>query len=154
MSLGEGYELRHVRLNSFHPALHSGDGVALALQANTLAHDSSELPIRYPRRPTAVGAMKITAEAENFIVLKFRNKVRREVGTLYSVVCSHCDCKCTTNNVIAVLIRGKGLILSLRCAIFWVGSLFSLIQRYYFKQSRRKYGAGKRAIRMAPIHHY
>ena len=55
--------------------------------------------------------------------------------------------------VIAVLIR-KELILPLLCGIFLVESLSVLIQRYYFKYPRHKYGVGKRVFLMAPIHHH
>ena len=55
--------------------------------------------------------------------------------------------------VSAVLIR-KELILPLLCGVFLVESLSVLIQRYYFKYTRHKYGAGRRVFLMAPIHHH
>ena len=55
--------------------------------------------------------------------------------------------------VSAVLIR-KELILPLLCGIFFVESLSVLIQRNYFKYTKRKYGEGRRVFLMAPIHHH
>ncbi len=55
--------------------------------------------------------------------------------------------------VSAVLIR-KELVLPLLCGIFFVESLSVLIQRYYFKYTRHKYGEGRRVFRMTPIHHH
>ena len=55
--------------------------------------------------------------------------------------------------VSAVLIR-KELLLPLLCGIFFVESLSVLLQRYYFKYTRIKYGEGRRIFRMAPLHHH
>ena len=55
--------------------------------------------------------------------------------------------------VSAVLMR-KELILPLLCGIFFVESLSVLLQRFYFKYSRRKYGTGRRIWSMTPIHHH
>ena len=55
--------------------------------------------------------------------------------------------------VSAVLIR-KELLLPILCGIFLVESLSVLIQRYYFKYTRHKYGAGRRIFLMSPIHHH
>ena len=55
--------------------------------------------------------------------------------------------------VSAILIR-KELLLPVLCGIFLVESLSVLIQRYYFKYTRKKYGEGRRAFLMAPIHHH
>ena len=55
--------------------------------------------------------------------------------------------------VSAVLIR-KELLLPLLCGIFLVESLSVLMQRYYFKYTRIKFGEGRRIFRMAPLHHH
>lgn len=55
--------------------------------------------------------------------------------------------------VSAILIR-KELLLPLLCGIFFVESLSVLIQRGYFKYTRKKYGAGRRVWKMAPLHHH
>ena len=53
----------------------------------------------------------------------------------------------------AVLIR-KELLLPLLCGIFFVESLSVLLQRGYFKYTRKKYGQGRRIWSMTPIHHH
>ena len=55
--------------------------------------------------------------------------------------------------VSAVLIR-KELLLPLLCGIFLAESLSVLIQRYWFKYTRKKYGEGRRVFLMAPLHHH
>lgn len=55
--------------------------------------------------------------------------------------------------VCAVLIR-KELLLPVLCGIFFVESLSVLIQRFYFKYTKKKYGEGKRVFKMAPLHHH
>ena len=55
--------------------------------------------------------------------------------------------------VSAILIR-KELLLPLLGGIFLVESLSVLMQRYYFKYTRKKYGEGRRIFRMAPLHHH
>ncbi len=55
--------------------------------------------------------------------------------------------------VSAVLIR-KELLLPLLCGIFLVESLSVIIQRGWFKYTRRKYGEGRRVFLMAPLHHH
>ena len=55
--------------------------------------------------------------------------------------------------VCAVLIR-KELLLPLLCGIFFVESLSVLLQRSYFKLTRRKYGEGRRIWSMTPLHHH
>ena len=55
--------------------------------------------------------------------------------------------------VCAVLIR-KELLLPVLCGIFFVESLSVLIQRFYFKYTKRKYGEGRRVFKMAPLHHH
>ncbi len=55
--------------------------------------------------------------------------------------------------VCAVLIR-KELLLPLLCGIFFVESLSVLMQRFYFKYTRKKYGEGQRIFKMSPLHHH
>ena len=55
--------------------------------------------------------------------------------------------------VCAILIR-KELLLPVLCGIFLVESLSVLMQRFWFKYTRKKYGTGKRIFRMAPLHHH
>lgn len=53
----------------------------------------------------------------------------------------------------AILMR-KELLIPLLCGIFLIETLSVIIQRYYFKYTRRKYGEGRRFFKMAPIHHH
>ena len=55
--------------------------------------------------------------------------------------------------VSAVLIRTE-LLLPLLCGIFLMESLSVIIQRSYFKKTKRKYGEGRRVFLMAPLHHH
>jgi len=55
--------------------------------------------------------------------------------------------------VSSVLIR-KELLLPILCGIFLIESLSVLIQRYWFKYTRKKYGEGRRVFLMAPLHHH
>lgn len=55
--------------------------------------------------------------------------------------------------VCAVLIR-KELLLPILCGVFFVESLSVLMQRFYFKYTKKKYGEGRRIFRMAPLHHH
>ena len=53
----------------------------------------------------------------------------------------------------AVLMR-KELLLPILCGIFFVESLSVIIQRYYFKYTKKKYGEGRRVFKMSPLHHH
>ena len=55
--------------------------------------------------------------------------------------------------VCAILIR-KELLLPILCGIFFVESLSVLVQRFYFKYTKKKYGEGRRVFKMAPLHHH
>ncbi|MCF0177658.1 MAG: phospho-N-acetylmuramoyl-pentapeptide-transferase, partial [Bacteroidales bacterium] len=55
--------------------------------------------------------------------------------------------------VCAVLIR-KELLLPILCGIFLVESLSVIIQREYFKYTKKKTGTGVRVFKMAPLHHH
>lgn len=53
----------------------------------------------------------------------------------------------------ALLVR-KELLLPLLCFIFLVEIVSVLIQRYYFKYTKKKYGEGRRVFLMSPLHHH
>ena len=55
--------------------------------------------------------------------------------------------------VSAVLIRKERLI-PVRCGIFFAESGSVIMQRSYFKYTKKKYGEGRRIFRMAPLHHH
>jgi len=55
--------------------------------------------------------------------------------------------------VSAILIH-KELLLPVMCGIFLAESASVLIQRYWFKYTRKKYGEGRRVFLMAPLHHH
>ena len=55
--------------------------------------------------------------------------------------------------VSAVLIR-KELLLPILCGIFVMESLSVIIQRTYFKHTKKKDGEGRRVFLMAPLHHH
>ena len=55
--------------------------------------------------------------------------------------------------VSAIIIR-KELLIPILCGIFFVESLSVIIQRLYFKYTKRKYGEGRRVFKMSPLHHH
>ena len=55
--------------------------------------------------------------------------------------------------VTAVLIR-KELLIPILCGVFFAESVSVLLQRFYFKYTKKKYGEGRRIFRMAPLHHH
>ena len=55
--------------------------------------------------------------------------------------------------VSAVLMR-KELLIPLLCGVFFAESLSVLVQRTYFKFTKKKYGQGHRVWSMAPLHHH
>ena len=55
--------------------------------------------------------------------------------------------------VTAVLIR-KELLIPILCGVFFAESVSVLIQRFYFKYTKKKYGEGRRIFKMAPLHHH
>lgn len=54
---------------------------------------------------------------------------------------------------LCVLVK-KEFMLPLLGGIFFVEALSVIVQRYYFKYTRKRFGEGKRIFRMAPIHHH
>ena len=55
--------------------------------------------------------------------------------------------------ILAVLIK-KELFIPILGGIFFIETLSVIIQRVYFKYTKKKYGEGKRVFKMAPIHHH
>ena len=55
--------------------------------------------------------------------------------------------------VFALCIR-KELLLPIMCGVFVAESCSVILQRYYFKYTKRKYGEGRRIFRMSPLHHH
>lgn len=55
--------------------------------------------------------------------------------------------------VSAILMR-KELLLPVLCGIFFVESLSVIMQRGYFKYTKKKYGEGRRIFKMTPLHHH
>ena len=55
--------------------------------------------------------------------------------------------------VAALLIR-KEFLLPILCGVFFIEALSVIIQRCYFKYSKKKYGTGIRVFKMAPLHHH
>ena len=55
--------------------------------------------------------------------------------------------------VTAVLIR-KELLIPILCGIFFAESVSVIMQRSYFKYTKKKYGAGRRIFKMTPLHHH
>jgi phospho-N-acetylmuramoyl-pentapeptide-transferase len=55
--------------------------------------------------------------------------------------------------VLAIMIR-KELLIPLLCGIFLIENFSVIIQVFYFKYTKKKYGVGRRVFKMAPIHHH
>ncbi|MBG8552035.1 phospho-N-acetylmuramoyl-pentapeptide-transferase [Hymenobacter guriensis] len=55
--------------------------------------------------------------------------------------------------VLALIVR-KELLIPVLCGIFLIENLSVMLQVSYFKYTRRKYGEGKRLLRMSPLHHH
>jgi phospho-N-acetylmuramoyl-pentapeptide-transferase len=55
--------------------------------------------------------------------------------------------------VFALLIR-KELLLPLLCGVFVVEGCSTLVQVWWFKYTKRRYGEGRRVLLMAPMHHH
>lgn len=55
--------------------------------------------------------------------------------------------------VFAIIIR-KELLIPILCGIFLVEVLSVIIQRFYFKYTKKKYGEGRRVFKMTPLHHH
>lgn len=55
--------------------------------------------------------------------------------------------------VFSIIIR-KELLIPIFCGIFIVEDLSVMMQRYYFKFTKHRFGVGKRIFKMAPLHHH
>ena len=55
--------------------------------------------------------------------------------------------------VFALCIR-KELLLPLLCGIFLAEAVSVMVQVSYFKYTKRKYGEGRRLLKMSPLHHH
>jgi phospho-N-acetylmuramoyl-pentapeptide-transferase len=54
---------------------------------------------------------------------------------------------------LAIVLR-KELLIPLLCGVFLIENLSVIAQVWYFKYTKRKYGEGRRILRMAPLHHH
>jgi phospho-N-acetylmuramoyl-pentapeptide-transferase len=55
--------------------------------------------------------------------------------------------------ILAVLVK-KELLIPILGGIFFMETISVIIQRLYFKYTKKKYGEGRRVFKMAPIHHH
>ncbi len=55
--------------------------------------------------------------------------------------------------VFAIMIR-KELLIPIFCGVFLIESLSVMLQVSYFKYTKRRFGEGKRILKMAPLHHH
>lgn len=55
--------------------------------------------------------------------------------------------------ILAILIK-KELLIPILGGIFFLETISVIIQRVYFKYTKKKYGEGRRIFKMAPIHHH
>ncbi len=55
--------------------------------------------------------------------------------------------------VFAIAVR-KELLIPIICGIFLVENLSVMVQVSYFKYTRKKYGEGRRILKMSPLHHH
>jgi len=55
--------------------------------------------------------------------------------------------------VFSIIIR-KELLIPIFCGIFLVENLSVVLQVSYFKHTKRRFGAGKRLLKMSPLHHH
>jgi phospho-N-acetylmuramoyl-pentapeptide-transferase len=62
----------------------------------------------------------------------------------------------TLGGIIAVfaIIIHKELLLPILCGVFFVESLSVMMQVSYFKYTKKRYGTGKRVLKMSPLHHH
>ena len=55
--------------------------------------------------------------------------------------------------VLAIIIR-KEMLIPVLCGVFIIENFSVMLQVGYFKYTKRKYGAGRRIFKMAPLHHH
>ena len=54
---------------------------------------------------------------------------------------------------LAILVR-KELLIPILCGVFLIENLSVVLQVSYFKYTKKKYGEGRRILRMSPLHHH
>lgn len=54
---------------------------------------------------------------------------------------------------LAIILR-KEILIPILCGIFLVESVSVILQVFYFKYTKKKYGEGRRIFKMAPLHHH
>ncbi|MDX2136311.1 MAG: phospho-N-acetylmuramoyl-pentapeptide-transferase [Saprospiraceae bacterium] len=54
---------------------------------------------------------------------------------------------------LAIVIR-KELLIPVLCGVFLIENLSVILQVWYFKRTKKKYGEGRRIFRMSPLHHH
>jgi phospho-N-acetylmuramoyl-pentapeptide-transferase len=54
---------------------------------------------------------------------------------------------------LAIVLR-KELLIPVLCGVFLIESLSVMLQVWYFKHTKKKYGEGRRIFKMAPLHHH
>jgi phospho-N-acetylmuramoyl-pentapeptide-transferase len=54
---------------------------------------------------------------------------------------------------LAIIVR-KELLIPIICGIFLIENLSVVLQVWYFKRTKKKYGEGRRIFKMAPLHHH
>jgi phospho-N-acetylmuramoyl-pentapeptide-transferase len=54
---------------------------------------------------------------------------------------------------LAIVIR-KELLIPVLCGVFLIENLSVILQVWYFKRTKKKYGEGRRLFKMAPLHHH
>ncbi len=55
--------------------------------------------------------------------------------------------------VLALILR-KELLIPILCGVFLIENLSVMLQVSYFKYTKRKYGEGRRILKMSPLHHH
>lgn len=55
--------------------------------------------------------------------------------------------------IMAILIK-KELLIPILGGVFFMETISVIVQRMYFKYTKKKYGEGKRVFKMAPVHHH
>ncbi len=55
--------------------------------------------------------------------------------------------------VLALIVR-KELLIPVLCGVFLIENLSVIVQVSWFKYTKRKYGEGRRVLRMSPLHHH
>ena len=55
--------------------------------------------------------------------------------------------------VFAIAIH-KELLIPIFCGVFFIESISVIVQRFYFKYTKKRYGQGKRVFLMTPLHHH